>query len=334
MLTRILLPSFLVIVMWGCAPRDQTASEIELAVEQVSLFPDDPGRARLGNLRYTGGLVLSSDHDQFGGISAMEFNEDGTELLAITDRGQWLNLDLDFDGERLAGASNLRFAPILDTDGRPVTGQDEVDSEGLARLGEDQYAISFERNHRIWTYTLEPSDESFGASAAQLFTPPPGSERLRNNGGMEALAANNAVLYVGIEYPIVDGQPHTLWRFDLTAPGTEPRALNLALGAGFGLTGLALDDAGGLYVVERFYNREIGNRIRVGYIPSDVLDQTSPEPIAPEIQAIFEPEMTVDNFEAIALTHLDGQTRLFLASDDNFNTRQRTLLLSFVLEPQ
>ena len=39
--------------------------------------------------------------------------------------------------------------------------------------------------------------------------------------------------------------------------------------------------------------------------------------------------MTIDNFEAIALAEIEGSMRLLIASDDNFNPRQRTLILSF-----
>jgi hypothetical protein len=40
----------------------------------------------------------------------------------------------------------------------------------------------------------------------------------------------------------------------------------------------------------------------------------------------------VDNFEAAATAVINGETRLFILSDDNFNASQRSLLLSFAVE--
>ena len=41
--------------------------------------------------------------------------------------------------------------------------------------------------------------------------------------------------------------------------------------------------------------------------------------------------MTVDNLEGAALATVNGETRLFLLSDDNYNPAQQTLLLSFAI---
>ena len=45
--------------------------------------------------------------------------------------------------------------------------------------------------------------------------------------------------------------------------------------------------------------------------------------------------LTIDNYEGLAARELpDGTVRLFVVSDDNFSTRQRTLLMVFDLPPQ
>ena len=38
---------------------------------------------------------------------------------------------------------------------------------------------------------------------------------------------------------------------------------------------------------------------------------------------------TTDNFEGVSAERLNGRTRLYILSDDNFNPAQRTLLLGF-----
>jgi hypothetical protein len=44
-------------------------SGLTVSAEHVVLFPDDPGRMRIGDLRYTGGVELSSTDERFGGWS-------------------------------------------------------------------------------------------------------------------------------------------------------------------------------------------------------------------------------------------------------------------------
>ena len=56
--------------------------------------------------------------------------------------------------------------------------------------------------------------------------------------------------------------------------------------------------------------------------------------LEPALLAELTEDMTVDNFEGMTVTEVNGETRLFLISDDNFNEAQRTLLLSFAIEPR
>ena len=44
------------------------------------------------------------------------------------------------------------------------------------------------------------------------------------------------------------------------------------------------------------------------------------------------PPLSVDNMEALTIARESGRTILWIASDDNFNPMQRTLLMKFALE--
>ena len=309
----------------------QAETDPILTAESLVLFPDDPGRTRLDALRYAGGVALESRDDRFGGWSAIEVSEDGARLLALSDRGGWMTARLIFDEDgALSGLSEMSIAPLLDAEGRELDGE-AADAEGLAPLGGGRYAVSFERRHRIEAFDIAADWSGIGTARGEALPAPPGADRLRNNAGMEALARSGEILWAGVEYPLVEGQPHTLWRFDLSDPDAPPQARSLALAPGFGLTALASDGEGGLYIVERFWARNVGNRIRIGRLSAGDLNESA-EPAAPVLLAEVAPDMTVDNIEAIAVTHGDGGTRLFLMSDDNFNQAQRTLLLSFLIE--
>ncbi len=319
-------------VLLVAACEAEPAGDVAVTAEPVALFPDDPGRQRIGALRYTGGLVLTGEHERFGGWSAIELSEDGTRLLALSDSASWMTASLRFDDAgTLTGLGDVTLPPLLDADGAPLSGN-AADAEGLALLGDGRYAVSFERQHRIDTYQIGTDWSVIETAVAEPHPAPPGADRLRNNAGIEALASSEAALWAGVEYPIIEGQPYTLWRFDRTAPGSTPEAYTLGLTPGYGLTALATDGEGGLYLVERFYSRDVGNRIRIGQLNRDALE-TGTSPLTPTLLAEVTPDMAVDNFEALAIHEEAGQTRLFLMSDDNFNDAQRTLLLSFVIEP-
>ena len=48
--------------------------------------------------------------------------------------------------------------------------------------------------------------------------------------------------------------------------------------------------------------------------------------------ATFRAPIIADNLEAMSLTREGGRTILWIASDDNYNPLQRTLLLKFALD--
>ena len=322
-----LITSTLMVAACGEADTEYTL----LAAEPVALFPDDPGRNRLGELRYTGGMALTSPDDRFGGWSAMEMSTDGARLLALSDRASWMTAKLVFSADgSLTGLSDMMIAPFLDADGGALN-DDMADAEGLAPLGDGRYAVSFEREHRIEAYDLGADWGGIGHARAEASPAPPGMNRLRHDAGIKALAASGEVLWAGVEYPLVEGQPHTLWRFDLRDRDTPPQARSLALTPGFGLTALAPDEQGGLFIVERFQARNVGHRIRIGQLSAGDLNEGA-QPARPVLLAEITPEMTVDNIEAVAVAQIDGEMRLFLMSDDDFSDDRRTLFLSFAIE--
>lgn len=311
----------------ACAP-DAEPKRDTLSWESLPLFPEDEGRMGLGSLRYTGGLVLDSEDDRFGGWSAMELTPDGRGLLAVSDRGHWMSAELVFDQDgQLSGMTEVKITPLRDEAGAPLDGL-LADAEGLAPLGDGRYGVSFEREHRIWVYPLGEDWARLEEARPTPFPPIPGAERLRANAGAEALARVESAIWVAIEDPIVEGQPHTLWRFDLTDLTRPPVSRQVALTPGFGLTALTHDGEGGLVLLERSWRRGVGNHVQIGHFPAGALDSGDAlgRPLA---LAMLEPEVAVDNFEAVAVVRIKGERRVFILSDDNFNAAQRTLLLSF-----
>lgn len=337
MLVRLGLSVCLVpfLIACGGGGEAQTAAEpASLTATPVPLFPDDPGRARLGALRYLGGLELNLEDERFGGWSALDISEDGQRLLAVSDSGYWMTASLAYDGDALVGLSDPHITAILDEAGEPLSGN-FADSEGLADLGNGAYAVSFEREHRIWRYELGADWSGVDNALPEPMRTPLGTEALSNNAGMEGLAVIDDWLWSAQEHTTGDAPVHIFSRTSLTDPEATGNAYLVAMEPDFGVTELEADGAGGLYILQRFWARDVGNRIQIFHLSAEqIADAANITELTPMLLAAIEPgEMTVDNFEGLAVIEVEGEQRLFLISDDNYNDTQRTLLLSFALEP-
>ena len=85
---------------------------IDIRSEPITAFDiRDPSRRRFGLLEFRGGLVLRSAHSSFGGISAIRVAADGTQFIALTDRGWWFRGRLLYEGTRPSGIADAEMAP-------------------------------------------------------------------------------------------------------------------------------------------------------------------------------------------------------------------------------
>jgi len=319
-----LLIGFAALVVVACSG-DTGAGPIRIESESVPLYPDAPERLDVGQLEYRGGLVLTSTDERFGGLSGMEI--EGDRVLIISDSAYWLTAHLEFDENGwLADLSNTFYAPMLDANGQPLVDR-AADAEGLASIGNGAYAVSFEREHRIDRYDIAPDWSGVAIALPMPMEAPPGTDRLRDNAGIEGLASADYGLWAGVESPIIDGHPHTLW---LIPNGGESTGLPYPGEAGFGVTGLDRGPDAEIYLLERIYISGTGNTVRIMRFDEFGLETEAQRNFIDTL-AILTPDMTVDNLEGIAVGEVNGEMRLFIISDDNYNPGQRTLLLSFAI---
>lgn len=287
---------------------------------------------------FVGGYLLESGRPEFGGFSGLVV-EDGSRLVAVSDRGFWWEqpLTLSSAGQIELGARG-RMGPLYDFGGKIAErGSDRHDAEELAVWPGGQL-VSFEGEHRIALYRR--------ALAPRRGIPPIASRRPRRlaiprevdfeleNGGLEAMTRlrDGRLLVFSEEQKDAEGRGF-LWVGDPERGLWRRRKLERF--EDYVPTGAATLPGGDVLLLERSYSEDRGVRGRVVRLPADSF---SPLPGAPpraiegrEILRIEPPE-SVDNFEGIEVLPMDdGRIFFLLISDDNFNDSQRILLLQFEL---
>jgi len=288
---------------------------IPLAVTPVALTDIDTD-ADLPGADFAGGWQLASADAAFGGLSGLAARGDDS-LLAVTDRGAFVAIDLREGAPAAARLAPMQLGAVSDKTDR--------DAEGLA-LYNGLALVSFEHRHRVLAFDLDGCGAAArGAEVAALGEAVRGLSRgLAANGGAEGLAlATGGELLLALEMQD-DGLP--LAR--LSEGGSATVSARIAPRGRPVLTGIDAT-ADTLYAVLRDYLPGVGNHIEVLALP---LGPDGPEVTALRRVLRLAPHQGTDNFEGIALAPRDdGRLRLWLVADDNFSRRQRTLLYAFDL---
>lgn len=320
---------------------------IPLTVKRVALQGVNPTRKTIGDLTLVGGFHLLSSDKRFGGLSGIDITDDG-RLLAVSDVGDFVWFDLAEDGVTPETAS---IASMRDAKGVSLRGKSDADAEGLALNG-GVALVSFEGNHRILAYDLGKCGPAVRGIPINDTALPKTFARenlaVDKNSGVEALAVTpDWMMLAGIEQKTGKGAA-------LSARAIEgPPVFDLRLGTGapelVGLDVLASEDGDTLtvYSLHRSTNALATNAIMLletpfarefdqANLPANVLSEAGERshvryrPGASRTLAAMNLFVTIDNFEGVAAKRLpDGRVRLYVVSDDNFASSQRTLLMVY-----
>lgn len=318
---RALLVALCAIVA-ACAPSIVGGPVDQWKAVNVTVIPVDAGVETVGRLAYRGGLELRANDMTFRGLSAIEVL-DNNRIVAVSDEADWIEAQLVLD-ERgyLTGFTDVRSAWMRDERGRPFTNKRDGDSEGLAQLADGRFAVSFERTHLIRIYDLN-RDGPFGSAA--MGPRLEGVARLPANAGLEALAAFDDALLTGAEGG--DEATTPLWLAPIDAAAPVRARFSYPLSGAFSLTAMDRLPDGSFVAIERFYAPVIGPRARITRFAAPSGEGGAVEP---EVLALLEPPIPVDNFEGVSAVRApDGATRIYIVSDNNGSAQQRTLLLAF-----
>ncbi len=312
------------------APRAPAAPQrIEIRAQAIEAFdPRETGQTQFGALRFRGGLVLTSTHREFGGVSAIRMNADGARFVALTDKGYWLRARIVMRDSAPIAIADAEIAPMLGPDGRHVgTRRGWYDTEALADDGGTFY-VGIERAHEILRFDYGKD----GVRArGQPIPVPPAVKALPHNRGIECLVMPPK------------GQPLAGTLIAISERGLDPAGniLGFLIGpqAGsftvkrtdeFDVSDCALTPRGDLLLLERRFSWTRGLAIRIRRVP---LARVAPRAVLDGPEVIFaDMGYQIDNFEGLAVHRsADGATVLTLISDDNFSALQRTVLLQFTL---
>jgi len=316
---------------------ESAQSAVVVSARPVNFSTEDRG-SRYGKLEWRGGLQLSSTDPRFGGFSAMTVSADGQKLLAVSDDGWWLRLAVRYDeAGRLAGVGDGEMAAILDANGQPYDRKGKRDAEALTALSpagpDGPVAVGFENRVRIERYNI--GENGLAARPEPLFPSLP--ERLRKGPGNQELEALAWIPSGGLKGRLLAISENNLdSRGNIRAwvlGGAKPISLSFEKNDTFRITDVTILPSGDIVTVERDFSRS-DRRLRMGIRRFPMAAVKEGATLRGEVLLIADwPRDTIDNMEAIASYRAkDGEERLLIMSDDNYNGfLQRTLLLQFAL---
>ena len=295
--------------------RFQSARDLPLRFIETERGSKSAQQMNLDGVTLAGAWQLKSSNDDFGGLSGLDVLGSGS-LLSVSDDGKFVWIGVDPETGAPDGIGSIAY--MRNTDGNIFPTKMSADAEDLS-VRDGVAFVSFEQRHRIEAYDLESCGSAAHAARVVKLDKVVAGEVLRNNRGPEGLALVEDTLQVGFEVQSSGGSPFGAVRVDGTLADLKRTRQPLL----YMLTGL--DYENGLRAqVFRAYDPARGARAIVRVLKDG-------EQIA---EARLKPPLPVDNFEAVAIGEApDGTPRIWLLSDDNFSSDQRTLLLALDLQP-
>ncbi|CAN5214863.1 esterase-like activity of phytase family protein [soil metagenome] len=292
---------------------------IQIRVTPVSLFPGDVARTRLGALSYLGGWQLQSDNPAFGGLSSL--SADGNRLTALSDAGGLVRFRIGQFGH----ISDAVIKPVPDGcgGGREKTGRD---TESLSHdPWSGQWWIGFESRNVICRTN---DDFSIGES---VYQPPEMANWPRTNGPETILRLTGGRFLVIAERGATSSavRPVVMFGGDPTSPNTPRVMLGYLPPDGFSPTDATELPDGRVLILNRSFGLTSLFTACITIIDPTMIRAGSV--MRGPVIARFESPAISENFEGISAGSENGRTVVWIVSDDNFASWQRTLLLKFAL---
>lgn len=296
------------------APR--VAGSLLVTAHPLALDSDDPRRDRIGPFRFLGGWQLTSTHPDFGGISSLLVQPDG-QFLALSDSGTLFGFSLNGRGGRQF------VAPLPTTAAEKDLPSWTWDSEAqVVDPATGKHWVSFELIQRICRYAP-------GFARIESCMSWPAVKRWPDTGAGEAMVRLNDgrfLLFSEYGYGKDGGNDVLLFQQDpAEAKSVPPLRLSYRPPVGYRPTDAVVLNDTHLLVLNRRVTLHEGFTAVIALVTLPPL-RAGAELVAQDL-ARFAPPVLSDNFEALALSTENGRRILWMASDDNHEFFQRSLLL-------
>jgi len=302
---------------------------IEVKARPILWFDrHDHDRTRFGALEYRSGLVLTSSFPRFGGLSGLRLDARGERFISFSDHGHWFTGRIVYEGRAMTGLADVESAPMLGSDGKPITAHGWFDSESIALDGSLVY-IGLERVNKVLRFDFS---KGFTRARGEVVPLPKAAAKLPFNKGLEALVfVPKGLPLAGTLIAMSERGLDTGGNLiAFLVGGPTPGQFSVRRTDEFDISDAVLLTTGDLLILERKFSWVSGIGIRIRRIP---LRSIAPGAVI-DGPAIFHADLgnEVDNMEGID-AHIteQGETVLTMVSDDNFSMLQRTMLLQFTL---
>ncbi len=269
----------------------------------------------LQGLTLTGAWQLRSKESNFGGLSGLATMRSGS-LLSVSDTGAFVWIGIDPETGAPDGIGSIAF--MRGADGNLFPTKFDADAEGLD-IRDGLALVSFERDNRVEAFDLESCGAAARGAPVMRFKEVIDNKKIPENKGPEALALDADTMFAGFEFRKPKGTPAgrvlTDGSLDMVRYSGKPDA--------FLQTGLDIEGDLTASTYRAF------DLIRGARVILEVTDRDGKVVARANINS----PLPSDNFEGVAFaTSPEGKRRIWVISDNNFNSSQRTLLLAFDLE--
>lgn len=314
------------------ATRVAGAVEVAVSAAPITQFKGMGIGERVDGLVFRGGLAMQSQEDLFGGLSGLTATGPAQQVVFVTDRGNFVSGRLAYDdAARLFGFIGVTIEPMQNSQGEMLPRQYAKDAESVDtvyRAGAPvAVRVGFEHLTRVADFALA---EGVPHGPAREVAIPAWLSDLRTNEALESVCiappaspiAGSTLLLT--EAALDDAGNHRGWLLGVNDTGPVSYQASPVVNP----TECAFLPNGDLLVLER----------GVSFLTfSMALRRVPAAEVRPGNVMVGEVLLTagggdVDNMESLMVhTAPDGETRIVIGSDNNFNDWQRSLLLEFAL---
>ncbi|GGF44876.1 hypothetical protein GCM10011321_39290 [Youhaiella tibetensis] len=314
------------------SPGEPGAEGVAATATPIEHFRGAAVGERVDGLIWRGGLNLVSSTDGFGGLSSLGFIGDDGRLAMVSDRGNFVTGQLLYDDMvRPLSLVGVRIDPIQNTKGADLPRAFARDAEALDVVQRNGVPVAvrvgFENLTRVADFAL--TDAIPGGPAKNVEIPVWMGE-IRSNKSIESLCiAPPASPVAGSTLVIIEGIERYGRNHAATLLGRADRGdLELTAAPAVNPTDCAFLPNGDLLVLERG-TALLSFVMQLRLIPAA---EVKPGALMEGRILLRASGGDIDNMEGVAVHKApDGEVRITLLSDNNFNDWERNLLLEFAL---